>query len=142
MWKSNIPVMIVLYCLKPNKKLLLVSTTHVEPDICDAPHKKAMLMDFYNHYFQATYDSQVVLVFVFILDLAAVNAITILKYNKENYINSKRDFLKNVATYFKISYIKNRVQIINLQLATISAINDVLEFCGATRRSRKTGSTY
>ena len=57
MWKSNIPVMIVLYCLKPNKKLLLVSTTHVEPDICDAPHKKAMLMDFYNHYFQATYDS-------------------------------------------------------------------------------------
>ena len=34
--------MIVLYCPKPNKNVLLVSTVHSEPDICDAPHKKPM----------------------------------------------------------------------------------------------------
>ena len=36
---------------------------------------------------QPTCDSWVVVVFTFILDLAAVNARNILKYNKENYIN-------------------------------------------------------
>ena len=40
MWKNNIPVIIVSYCPKPNKNVLLVSTAHGEPDICDAPHKK------------------------------------------------------------------------------------------------------
>ena len=37
-------------------------------------------------------DSWVVKVFTFIFDLAAVNAVTILKYNKENYIDSRKDF--------------------------------------------------
>ena len=36
---------------------------------------------------QFTCDSQVVVIFTFILDLAGVNARTILKYNKENYID-------------------------------------------------------
>ena len=41
---------------------------------------------------QPTCDSQTVAVFTFILDLAAVNATTILKHNKENYIDSRQDF--------------------------------------------------
>ena len=57
---------------------------------------------------QPTCDSWVVVVFTFILDLAAVNARTILKYNKENYIDSRGDFLKNLAIYLTIPYIKNR----------------------------------
>ena len=48
MWKNNSPVMIVSYCLKPNKSVLLVSTAHGEPDICDTTHKKPMVIDFYN----------------------------------------------------------------------------------------------
>ena len=49
MWKNNSPVMIVSYCPKPNKKFLIVSTAHGEPDICDAPHKKPVIIDFYNN---------------------------------------------------------------------------------------------
>ena len=47
-------------------------------------------------------NSWVVVVFTFILDLAAVNARTILKYNKENYIDSRRDFLKNLAIWQRL----------------------------------------
>ena len=41
-----------------------------------------------NYSCQSTCDSWVVIVFTFILDLAAVSARTILKDNKENYIDS------------------------------------------------------
>ena len=70
-------------------------------------------------------DSWIVVAFTFTFDLAAVNARTILKYNKENYIDSRRDFLKNLATYLMILYIKNRAKVANLKSVTISAINNV-----------------
>ena len=73
-----------------------------------------------------TYDSWTVVVFTFILDLGAVNATTILKYNKENYIDSRRDFSKNLATYLTIPYIKNKAKITSLYSVMISAIHDVL----------------
>ena len=80
---------------------------------------------------QSTCHSWVVVVFIFILDLAAVNArTTILKYDKENYIYSRQDFFKNLATYLAIPYMKNRARVTNLKSVTISAINDVLEYCG------------
>ena len=93
--------MIGLYCPKPNN-VLLVLTAYGEPDICDAPHKKPMVIDFYisqrcgvdirNQSFhdcscQPTCDSLVVAVFTFNLDLAALNARILLKYNKESYID-------------------------------------------------------
>ena len=147
MWKKNSPVMIVSYCPKPNKDVLLVSAAHGEPDICDASHKKPMVIDFYNcqrcgvdiinqmlcdYSCEPTCDSWVVLAFAFILDLAAVNARTILKYNKENYIDSRRNFLKHLAAYLTIPYIKNRAKVTNSKSVTISAINDVLESCGVS----------
>ena len=76
--------------------------------------------------------SCVVVVFTFILDLAAVNARTILKYNKENYIDSRQDFLKNLAAYLTVPYINNRAKVTNMKSVTISAINDVLESCGVS----------
>ena len=103
MWKNNISVMIVWYYPKPNKNVLLASTAHGEPDICDAPHKKPMVIDIYrcgvdiinqmlrDYSCQPTCDSWVVVVFTFILDLTAVNARTILKYKKETCIDSRRD---------------------------------------------------
>ena len=42
MWKNNNPVVMASYCPKPNENVLLVSTSHGESDICDAPHKKPM----------------------------------------------------------------------------------------------------
>ena len=48
MWKNNNPVMVVSYCSKPSKNVLLVSTAHGERDICDTPHEKPMVIDFYN----------------------------------------------------------------------------------------------
>ena len=48
MWKNNSPVMIVLYCPKPNKNALLVSTAHSESDFGKTLHKKPVLIDFYN----------------------------------------------------------------------------------------------
>ena len=147
MWKKNSPIMIVLYCPKPNKNVLLVSTAHGEPDVCGAPHKKPMVIDFYNsqrcgvdiinqmlcdYSCQPTCDSWVVLVFTFILDLAAVNARTILKYNKKNYIHSRRDFLENLPTYLIIPYGKTRTKVTNLKSVAISPINDVLESCSVS----------
>ena len=38
--KNNNPVRIVLYCLKRIKNVLLVSTTHSEPDVCEKAYKK------------------------------------------------------------------------------------------------------
>ena len=130
MWKNNSQVMIVSSCWKPPKNVLLVSTVYSEPDICDAPHKKPMVIDFYisqrcgvdirNQSFhdcscQPTCDSLVVAVFTFNLDLAALNARILLKYNKESYIDWRPDFLKNLATYLTISYIKNRAKVTNLK---------------------------
>ena len=40
--------MIVLYCPKPNNNVPLVSTARGELDICGAPYKKPMVIDFYN----------------------------------------------------------------------------------------------
>ena len=37
MWKNSSPVMIVSFCLKPVKNVLLVSTTHSDPDLCNKP---------------------------------------------------------------------------------------------------------
>ena len=74
-------------------------------------------------------DSWVVLVLAFISDLAAVNARTILKDNNENYIDSRQDFSKNLATHLTILYIKNRAKVTNLKSVTISAINEALKSC-------------
>ena len=52
---------------------------------CDVDIMNQMLR---NYSCQSTCDSWVVIVFTFILDLAAVSARTILKDNKENYIDS------------------------------------------------------
>ena len=84
---NNSTVNIVLYWPKPNKNVQLVSTAHVGTDICDTIF--VMVIDFYNsercgvdiinqilrHYsYQPLCDSWVVVVFIFILDLAPVNA--------------------------------------------------------------------
>ena len=147
MWKNNSPVMIVSYCPKPNKNVLLVSTGHGEPDICDAPHRKPMVIDFYNsqrcsvdiiyqmlpdYSCQSTCGSWVFVVLTFILDFAAVNARTILKHNKENYINLIQDFLKNVATYLTIPYIPYKEKVTNLKSVKFFGINDVLESCSVS----------
>ena len=64
---------------------------------------------------QPTRNSWVVAVFTFILDLAALNARIILKYKKKSYVDSRPDFLKNLATFLTISYIKNRAKVTNLK---------------------------
>lgn len=40
--------MIVKYCMKPNKNVLLVSTAHREPDVSKEAHQKPVSIDFYN----------------------------------------------------------------------------------------------
>ena len=51
-------------------------------------------------------DSWVVVMFTFILDLAAVNARAILKYNQANYDDTRRIFSQNLAISLMILYIK------------------------------------
>lgn len=78
---------------------------------------------------QCTCDSWVLVVFTFILDLAAVNTRAILKYNKENYSDSRWDLLRKLATSLTILFIKNRAQL-SLNLVTLLAINNVSQSCG------------
>ena len=101
LWKSNRPVMIVLCWIKANKNAPLLSIAHGDPDIADAPHKKPMVIYFNNsqrcgvdiiNQILRDYSCEptcgyVVEGFAFILDLVAVNARTILKYNKKGYID-------------------------------------------------------
>ena len=78
---------------------------------------------------QPTCDSWVLVVLTFILDLAAVNARTIPKYNKANY-DETRVFLRISATSLMIPYIKKRAKVNKLKSVTISTINDALASCG------------
>lgn len=48
MWKNNGPVMLVSYCPKTNKNVLLVSAAYSEPDLCEQAHKKPVVIDFNN----------------------------------------------------------------------------------------------
>ena len=48
MLKNNSLVMVVSYCTKPNRNVLLVPTEHSELDLCEALHKKSVIIDFYN----------------------------------------------------------------------------------------------
>ena len=48
MWQNNSPVMIVSYYPEPNKNIRVVSTAHGEPNICDAPDKRPMVIEFHN----------------------------------------------------------------------------------------------
>ena len=66
---------------------------------------------FRDHSCQPTCDSWVVAVFTFISDLVAANTRPTLKYNKENYVDSRRGFLTNLATYLTIPYIKMRAKL-------------------------------
>ena len=64
--------------------------------------------------------------FTFIVDLAAVNATTILKYIRANYDDAKRAFLQNLSKWLMIPYIKEMPKVKNLISVTISTINHVL----------------
>ena len=64
--------------------------------------------------------------FTFTLDLAAVNATTILKYNKTNYDRTRRVFLRYSAASLMIPYIKKKAKAKNLKSVTISTINVLL----------------
>ena len=48
MLKNNSLVMVVSYCPKPNRNVLLVPTEHSKLDLCEALHKKSVIIDFYN----------------------------------------------------------------------------------------------
>ena len=51
---------------------------------------------------------------------------------KKIYIDSRQDFLKNLAACLMIPYLKNRTKVTNLKFVTVSAINDVLESCSVS----------
>ena len=97
----------ISYCPKPNKNVLLVSTAHRETDLCESLRKKLVVIDFYisqrcgvdivnqmhrDYTCQLICDSWALVVSTIMLDLAAVNARTILKYNKGNYDDTRRVF--------------------------------------------------
>ncbi len=114
-WKKDSPVMMTSYVPKKGKNVLLMSTMHEDPDICPDPEKKQKpkIIDFYNqercgvdivnemikdHSSQPVANSWPLVVFTFILDLAAVNARTILGYNCPEKKKQRRvDFLKDVG---------------------------------------------
>ena len=136
-------MMIASQCPKPNKNVVLVSRAYSELDLCEVLHKKPVV-EFYNsqgrgfdtvnqmlrdNTCQPTCGSWVLAVLTFILDLAAVNARTILKYNQANY-DTRRVFLRNLATSLMIPYTTKRAKVQNLKSVTVSTMNDVLAACG------------
>ena len=121
MWKKDSPVMVVSYCPKKKKNVLLITTSHEDPDICEEPHKKQKpaVIDFYNsqrcgvdivNEMIKDYSSQPVCyswtisVFTLILDLAAVNANTILGYNSDEKKKQSRISKKPGNSTYSQSY--------------------------------------
>ena len=123
-WIYTLKNLIVSYCPKPNKNVLLLSTVHSDTDLCKAFHKKPAVIDFYNSQTygvdivnqilrdctcQSTCDSWVLVLFTIILDLAAVNARTIPKYSKAHYDETRRAFLRNLVTSLMIPCIELKI---------------------------------
>ena len=81
-----------------------------------------------NYNCHPTFGCWVIVAFAFVLDLAAINARIFVKYNKENYSYSWRDFLRTLTTSLAILYIKNMVKSA-LKLVTLSLSHNVLQSC-------------
>ena len=73
-WENNSPTLIVSYCLKPDRKVLLMLTVHSKCDVCNETQKISIVIDFCNRQrkmvsdcsSQPTFDSLVLVVFTFI----------------------------------------------------------------------------
>ena len=110
-WKENSPVMCLSYVPKRNKNVLLITTAHDQPITDGGAKKKPEAVLFYNEQrcevdimnkmirelsTQPKTDDWQICVFTFILDVACINARTILKYNLKKE-DTRRVFLKNLV---------------------------------------------
>ena len=66
--------------------------------------------------------------FTFTLDLATVNARVIVKYNKKDYSNSRKIFLRNLAAFLTMPF-TTTMERFPLKTVTHRVINDILESC-------------
>lgn len=155
LWKRDTPIMIVSYCSKKGKNGLIITTDHEDPNIWTKAikEKKHMVIKLYisQHYgvhvingvlkdysAQPISNSQAVIVFKFILYLAASNSQTILKYNSAQHKNQPRhEFIRNLCFQLYFPHIKKRRQISLLQKNAKDLIDSVFNYIEVDREDQK-----
>ena len=111
MWKKDSPVMFLSYIPKKNKNVLMISTEHNEPTISTDYRSKPEAVLFYNEQrcavdvvnhmvkdcsSQSKTDSWAFAVFTFLIDVAGINAQTILRHNLKKPKINRRAFLNSL----------------------------------------------
>ena len=138
-WKKDSPLMLASYYPKKNKPVLLVTTAHDQPTVDAGAKKKPECVLLYNeqrcgvdvvnrmireYKSQPKSDDYRVAVFTFLLDLATINAQTVLKYNGVK--RGRRQFMRNLIHQLTAPWHKHRFQLKHLKMDTVQALKDCL----------------
>ena len=144
MWKKDSPVMFLSYVPKKHKNVLLISTEHTQPTISTDYRLKPEAVLFYNEQrcavdvvnhmvkdcsSQSKTDSWAFAVFTFLIDLAGINAQTILKHNLKKTKINRRAFLTSLIYQLVLPWIKKRYSIattIKMRSETKAAVISIL----------------
>ena len=141
-WKKDSPVMGLSYVPKKTKNVTLITTAHDEGIVDGGPKAKPEAILFYNEQrcgvdifnkmlrnlsSQPKCDDWRLAVFTFMLDVAAINAQTILKYRLPEKAKCRRTFLKSLINELALPWLRKRSQRTDLKVKTKRAIRQVLE---------------
>ena len=137
--------MFLSYVPKKNKNVLLITTEHSQPDISDDTRLKPDAIIFYNQQrcsvdvvnhmvkdcsTQSKTDSWAFAVFTFLIDLAGINAQTILKHNTKKTKINRRSFLTSLIFQLVVPWLRKRYSIaatIKMRSETKAAVLSILK---------------
>ena len=145
MWKKDSPVMFISYIPKKNKNVLMITTEHDKPKVgTDYRHKPEAIMfyneqrcavDVVNHMVkdcssQSKTDKWAFALFTFLIDVAGINAQTILTKNLKKTKLRRRTFLSNLSFQLALPWMKYRYDnaaSLFLKSETKSCLRDILK---------------
>ena len=144
--KEKTPLMLVSYYAKKGKPVLLITTAHEQPTVDVHGKKKPEAILFYNEQrcgvdivnrmlkttrSQPKTDEYKISIFTFILDISAINAHTIFKYNTKKVIR-RREFTRNIINQLVTPWLKHRFAQGGNKMDTVAALKACLSRCDPT----------
>ena len=135
--------MLASYYPKKNKPVLLLTSAHDQPTLDENEKRKAECILLYNEQrcgvdivnrmlhenkSQPKSDDYRISVFTFLLDLAVINSITILKYNLRE-APTRRNFTRKLIHQLTTPWLKRRFELKYLKADTVKALKSCLKEC-------------
>ena len=145
MWKKDSPVMFISYIPKKNKNVLMITTEHDKPKVGTDYRRKPEAIMFYNEQrcavdvvnhmvkdcsSQSKTDKWAFALFTFLIDVAAINAQTILMKNLKKTKINRRSFLANLVFQLALPWLKHRYDnaaLLSLKSDTRSCLREILK---------------